>query len=146
MRSISIVTSSESIVISTSSGLTISMSADSAMSAAITGPAPLFIRRSWTGWVAKLLSRSFLTLSTIWVTSSLTPGIVENSWYTSRTWMEVTAAPSRDESRTRRSALPSVTPYPACSGPASYFAYVPASATGSIWGVSSSIMEGGYLE
>ena len=64
----------------TSSGLTISMSADSAMSAAMTGPAPLLIKRSWTGCAAKLLRRSFLTFSTIWVTSSLTPGIVENSW------------------------------------------------------------------
>ena len=47
---------------------------------AVTAPAPLLISRSWTGWVAKLLSRSFLTFRTIWVTSSLTPGIVENSW------------------------------------------------------------------
>ena len=95
---------------STSSGLTISTSADSAMSAAMTGPAPLLIRRSCTGWVAKLLRRSFLTFRTIWVTSSLTPGIVENSWYTSRTWMDVTAAPSSEERSTRRSALPRVTP------------------------------------
>ena len=95
---------------STSSGLTISTSADSAMSAAMTGPAPLLMSRSWTGCDAKLLRRSFLTFRTIWVTSSLTPGIVENSWYTSRIWMDVTAAPSRDDRRTRRSALPSVTP------------------------------------
>ena len=58
----------------------ISTSADSATSAAVTAPAPLLMRRSWTGWAAKLLSRSFLTFRTIWVTSSLTPGIVENSW------------------------------------------------------------------
>src|SRR4051794_31126537 len=127
----------------TSSGFTISTSADSAMSAAMTGPAPLLMRRSCTGCEAKLFSRSFLMFRTICVTSSLTPGIVENSWYTSRIWIEVTAAPSRDDSRTRRRALPRVTPYPACSGPASYFAYVPASATGSICGVSSSIMRGG---
>ncbi len=95
---------------STSSGLTISMSADSAMSAAVTGPAPLLSRRSWTGWVAKLLRRSFLTFSTIWVTSSLTPGIVLNSWYTSRIWIDVTAAPSSELRRTRRRALPIVTP------------------------------------
>ena len=31
-------------------------------------------------------------------------------------------------------------------GPASYLAYVPASSTGSICGLSSSIMRGGYLE
>ena len=110
VRSISIVTSSESIVMSTSSGLTISTSADSAMSAAMTGPAPLLMSRSWTGCDAKLLRRSFLTLRTIWVTSSLTPGIVENSWYTSRIWIDVTAAPSREDRRTRRRALPRVTP------------------------------------
>ena len=80
------------------------------MSPAVTAPAPLFMSRSDTGWLAKLFRRSFLTFRTIWVTSSLTPGIVENSWYTSRIWMLVTAAPSRDDSKTRRSALPSVTP------------------------------------
>jgi hypothetical protein len=37
-------------------------------------PAPLLMSLSWTGCVAKLLRRSFLTLRTIWVTSSFTPG------------------------------------------------------------------------
>ncbi len=61
--------------------------------------------------------------------------------------MEVTAAPSSEERRTRRSAFPRVVPYPAGSGPASYLAYEPCSATGSIWVVvSSSIMGRGYLE
>src|SRR6187401_128068 len=59
----------------------------------------------------------------------------------SRIWMLVTAAPSRDDRSTRRRALPRVTPYPACRGPASYLAYVPASSTGSICGLSSSIMK-----
>ena len=54
------------------------------MSAAVTAPAPLLTSLSWTGCDAKLLRRSFFTFRTIWVTSSLTPGIVENSWYTSR--------------------------------------------------------------
>src|SRR6188768_2124573 len=60
----------------------------------------------------------------------------------SRIWMLVTAAPSRDDRSTRRRALPRVTPYPACRGPASYLAYVPASSTDSICGFSSSIMSG----
>src|SRR5215203_742520 len=55
--------------------------------------------------------------------------------------MLVTAAPSSEDSSTRRRALPRVTPYPAWRGPASYLAYVPASSTGSICGLSSSIMK-----
>ena len=47
---------------------------------------------------------------TIWVTSSLTFSIVLNSWKTPVIWMLVTAAPSSELRRTRRSALPSVTP------------------------------------
>ena len=50
------------------------------------------------------------------LTSSRTPGIVENSWSTSRTRMAVIAEPWSDESSTRRSALPSVMPKPRSSG------------------------------
>src|ERR1035437_4930098 len=145
VRSISIVTSSLSSVMSARSGLITSTSADSTMSAAVTRPAPDFTSLSWTGWAAKLRRRSFLTFRTICVTSSLTPGIVVNSWKTSRIWMEVTAAPSSDDRRTRRSAFPRVTPYPAGSGLASYFAYEPCSATGSIWVVASSSIMGSGL-
>ena len=42
------------------------------------------------------------------VTSSLTPSIVENSWSTPSTLMLVTEAPGMDDSRVRRSELPSV--------------------------------------
>ena len=50
------------------------------------------------------------------VTSSLTPGIVSNSWSASskRTW--VTAAPGMDERSVRRRLLPSVWPKPGSSG------------------------------
>ena len=50
------------------------------------------------------------------VTSSVTPLIVSNSWSASskRTW--VTAAPGIDDSRVRRSELPSVWPKPGSSG------------------------------
>ena len=51
------------------------------------------------------------------VTSSLTPGSVVNSCNASskRSW--VTAPPGMDESRVRRSELPSVVPKPGSSGP-----------------------------
>ena len=42
------------------------------------------------------------------VTSSLTPGIVENSCATPSMRTLVTAAPAREDSRTRRSELPNV--------------------------------------
>ncbi len=42
------------------------------------------------------------------VTSSLTPGMVENSWATPSMRTLVTAAPAREESRTRRRELPKV--------------------------------------
>ena len=82
------------------------------------------------------------------MTSSLTPAMVLNSWLTSRICTDVTAAPSRDESSTRRRALPSVTPYPARSGLASYLPYVSvsSSSTDSIWAFSNSIMGWRYLE
>ncbi len=101
---------SESRVRISSSGLTISTSADSAMSPAVTWPAPCLTSLRVTGCGANERRRIFFMLSTIWVTSSLTAGIVLNSWNTFAIWMEVTAAPSSEDSSTRRSALPSVTP------------------------------------
>src|ERR1700741_271623 len=59
--------------------------------------------------------------------------------------MLVTAAPSSEDSSTRRSALPRVTPYPAWRGPASYLAYVPTSSTDSICGFSSCSVMWGQL-
>ena len=50
------------------------------------------------------------------VTSSLTPSMVVNSCWTPSILTEVTAAPSRDESSTRRSELPNVWPKPRSSG------------------------------
>ena len=50
------------------------------------------------------------------VTSSTTPGIVENSCRTLSILTEVTAAPEMEDRRTRRSALPRVTPNPRSSG------------------------------
>jgi hypothetical protein len=59
---------------------------------------------------------------------------------------DVTAAPSSDERRTRRSALPRSRRSRPAVGLASYLAYVPASSTGSICGVLEFDHERGYLE
>jgi hypothetical protein len=80
------------------------------MSAAVTGPAPRLMSCSVTGCCANERRRSFLTFSAIWVTSSLTFGMVLNSWKMPLIWTDVTAAPCSEFSRTRRRALPSVTP------------------------------------
>ena len=50
------------------------------------------------------------------LTSSITPGIVENSCSTPLMRTAVIAAPCSDDSSTRRSAFPSVTPKPLSSG------------------------------
>ena len=50
------------------------------------------------------------------VTSSTTPGTAVNSCSTPSILTAVIAAPSIDESRTRRSALPTVVPHPRSSG------------------------------
>ena len=50
------------------------------------------------------------------VTSSFTPGTVENSCRTPSTRMLVTAAPGMDDSSVRRSELPIVYPKPGSSG------------------------------
>ena len=50
------------------------------------------------------------------VTSSLTPGMLENSWATPSIRTLVIAAPFSDESRTRRRLLPYVYPNPLSRG------------------------------
>ena len=50
------------------------------------------------------------------VTSSVTPVMVSNSWSASSKRTAVMAAPGIDESRVRRSELPSVWPKPGSSG------------------------------
>ena len=51
------------------------------------------------------------------VTSSTTPAMVSNSWSASSNRTCVIAAPGIDDSRVRRSELPSVWPKPGSSGP-----------------------------
>ena len=50
------------------------------------------------------------------VTSSTTPVIVENSCSTFSNLTEVIANPSKEDNKTRLSALPTVSPYPGSKG------------------------------
>ena len=69
------------------------------------------------------------------VTSSLTPGTVENSCATPSIFTEVMAAPSRDESSTRRSELPNVYPKPRSSGSTTKRARLPESCSRVMLGI-----------
>ncbi len=104
------------------SGLTSSISEVVAMSAAVATPGPSFSSVSVTGSFANERRRTFFRLRTIWTTSSFTPGMVENSCATPRTRADVIAAPSSEDSSTRRMELPSVVPYPGGSGSHANFA------------------------
>ena len=82
-----------------------------------------------------------LMLSTMSVTSSRTPAIEENSCSTPSICTDCTAAPCSEDSSTRRSALPSVTPKPRSSGSATSVAErLPScpSATWSLFGLINS--------
>ena len=59
-----------------------------------------------------LLRAKDLIFKIISVTSSLTPAIVENSWTTPFIFIEVIAAPCKEESKTLLRVLPSVKPKP----------------------------------
>ena len=78
------------------------------MSAAVTSPAPCLRRYITTGSSFSDETTSCLMLRMSSVTSSLTPGTVENSCSTPSMRMLVTAAPGIDDSSVRRSELPSV--------------------------------------
>ena len=80
-------------------------------------------------WIL-VLSTSFnfkancLIFKIISVTSSITPGIEENSWVIPSTLIEVTAAPLIEDSKTLLSIFPKVCPYPLSSGSATNSALV----------------------
>src|SRR6266496_3360952 len=99
-----------------SSGLMTSMSAGGTMSAAVTSPGPVARRNIVAGSLVSERSRSSLMLRMMSVTSSLTPGMLENSCRTPSIFIDVTAAPGMDDSSVRRSELPSVYPKPGSSG------------------------------
>jgi hypothetical protein len=86
------------------------------MSPAVTAPGPGLAQGHALGPSPCILIAIALMFRTMSVTSSRTPGIDENSCSTPSIWTAVTAAPWSEDSRTRRSALPSVRPKPRSSG------------------------------
>ena len=103
---------------STRSGLRTSMSPTVWMSPAVTVPGPCFFTTMRLGPSPCILMAMSLMLRTMSVTSSRTPAIEENSCSTPSIWTDCTAAPCSEDSRMRRSALPSVRPKPRSSGSA----------------------------
>src|SRR5918995_5956409 len=99
------------------SRLRISTSAGHSMSPAVTAAGPRTSRRRLTASSATDVRTMSLTLRMMSVTSSATPLMVSNSWRASSNRTVVIAAPGIDESRVRRSELPSVWPKPGSSGP-----------------------------
>ena len=110
-----------------------------------TGPGPVARRVMRLGPSECIRSASCLMLRTMSTTSSRTPSMEENSCTTPSIWTAVTAAPCSDDSSTRRSALPSVTPKPRSSGSATIRARRSESAPDSIWGFSGRISSFQFL-
>ena len=92
----------------TSPGLWISTPAGGVMSPAVTSLGPDLRRYMTTGSSFSEDRTISLMLRMIWATSSLTPGIVRNSWGTPSMRTLVTAAPGMEDSSVRRRELPSV--------------------------------------
>src|ERR687887_2276526 len=125
---------------SSRSGFRISSSAGASMSFAITAPAPRFVRRtSISGDSPCSRQIRFLKLSRMSVTSSRTPGSVVNSCATPSILTEVTAAPSSDESSTRRSEFPNVYPKPRSSGSITKTPRCSSTSSWTIFGIWNSI-------
>src|SRR6266404_7323076 len=115
------------------SGLSTTMSPTVWMSPAVTAPGPDFFTTMRLGPSPCILIAMSLMLSTMSVTSSRTPAIEENSCSTPSMCTDCTAAPCSDDSRMRRSALPSVWPKPRSSGSATKVAKRFASVPGVTW-------------
>src|SRR5712691_2741358 len=111
------------------------------MSPAVTWPGPCFFTTMRLGPSPCILMAMSLMLRMMSVTSSRTPAIEENSCSTPSMCTDCTAAPCSEDSRIRRSALPSVRPKPRSSGSATTvatrFGSLP-SATCSLSGLISS--------
>src|SRR5258706_14965102 len=91
-------------------------SASTCRSPARTSPLPRISKTPFLGPSPNSLSRTCFRFNTISVTSSITPGSVENSCSTPSMRTDVIAAPCSDDRSTRRSGLPSVVPKPRSSG------------------------------
>ena len=94
----------------------ISTSASWTISAAVAVAGPAILRVMVLGSVPASLRGMLFRLSRMSVTSSTTPGIVENSCRTPSMRTAVMAAPGMEESRMRRRALPTVTANPRSKG------------------------------
>ena len=91
------------------SGLRISTPAGRSMSLAVTSPGPETTSGASTSVASECIRQTMpLRFSTMSVTSSVTPLIVENSCATPSIRTLVTAAPASELSSTRRSELPNV--------------------------------------
>ena len=88
------------------------------MSLARAGPPPSFLRIMRFAPSECTRRAISLMLRMMFVTSSRTPGIEENSCRTPSICTVLIAAPCSDDSNTRRSALPSVMPKPRSNGSA----------------------------
>ena len=93
------------------------------MSPAVTMPGPVARISSRFGPSTSIFTATPLRFRTMSVTSSRTPGTIENSCSTPSIWTEVIAAPCSEESSTRLSALPRVRPKPRSSGSATAVAW-----------------------
>ena len=79
------------------------------MSLAVISPGPVATSGASTSLASECMRHTTpLRLSTMSVTSSVTPSMVENSCATPSMRTLVTAAPASDDSSTRRSELPNV--------------------------------------
>src|SRR5579863_5555970 len=86
------------------------------MSPAVTGPGPFLCRRSSAESRACMRSATDLRFRRMSTTSSCTPSMLVYSCSTPSISTSVMALPGMDDSRTRRSALPSVWPKPRSNG------------------------------
>src|SRR6185369_3216430 len=80
--------------------------------------------RAWATTPSSSFRRTSFRFKTMSVTSSRTPGSVANSCSTPSIFSAEIAAPCRDESSTRRSALPMVVPKPRSKGSPTNLPYV----------------------
>src|SRR6202521_4510463 len=100
----------------TRSGFNISRSWSPAISPAVTGPGPFLWRRtSATSRVCMRIATAF-KFSRMSTTSSCTPSMAVYSCSTPSISISVIAAPGKEDSSTRRSALPRVWPKPRSNG------------------------------
>src|SRR3954452_13691195 len=126
------------------SGFRISTPEGRSMSPAVTSPGPVATSGTSISAASECIRATIsFRLRTMSVTSSLTPEMVENSCATPSIRTLVTAAPASDDSSTRRSELPNVSPKPRSSGSIVNEPRLSSTFSAEIWGVWNSSM--GFL-